>query len=140
MAKEKVDFGIPLQTRLFTCSQRLISVRNTIFSVSVMVSSAQQSVPGGIIRPVVSPRGIIRPVVSASSLDVAYQIFFFRNLQFLNHTIIIKTKVLLPQPQVTFAAQPLVTFAAQPQVTFADYGIPVQVPWLPCFQRLLRRV
>jgi len=36
-----------------------------------------------------------------SSLHGSINIFFYQNLQFLNHVIIIKTKVLLPQSQVT---------------------------------------
>ena len=47
------------------------------------------------------PDGIICPVVSGFGTDMVYHIFFYRNLQFTNHVIIIKTKVLLPQAWVT---------------------------------------
>jgi hypothetical protein len=40
------------------------------------------------------PEGIIPP--SASSLAGFIKYIFYRNLQFLNHVIIIKTQVLLP--------------------------------------------
>ena len=41
--------------------------------------------------------GIITPVVSASGTDMVIRYIHYQNLQFLNHVIIIKTKVLLPQ-------------------------------------------
>ena len=41
--------------------------------------------------------GIIRPVVGASALTWCIRYIYYRNLQFLNHVIIIKTKVLVPQ-------------------------------------------
>jgi len=41
--------------------------------------------------------GIIRPIVSASALTWLIRYILYRNLQFLNHVIIIKTKVLLPE-------------------------------------------
>jgi hypothetical protein len=42
------------------------------------------------------PEGIIGPVVSASALAWFIRYIFYRNLQFLNHVIIIKIKVFLP--------------------------------------------
>ena len=42
----------------------------------------------------ISPRGYRPP--SASSLAEFIKYIFYRNLQFLNHVIIIKTQVLLP--------------------------------------------
>ena len=50
----------------------------------------------------VSPDSIIRPVVCASALTWFRRYIFYRNLQFVNHVIMIKTKVLLPQAQITF--------------------------------------
>jgi len=51
------------------------------------------------------PNGIIRPVVSASTLTwfIRY-IFITEMIKFLNNVFIIKTKVLLPNAQVTLAA------------------------------------
>ena len=43
------------------------------------------------------PEGIIRPVVNASALTWFIRYILYKNLQFRNHVIFIKTKVLLPQ-------------------------------------------
>jgi hypothetical protein len=43
------------------------------------------------------PEGIILPVVSASVMTWFIRYIYYWNLQFLNHVIIIKTSVLLPQ-------------------------------------------
>jgi len=47
------------------------------------------------------PEGIIRPVVSVSALAWFIRYILYRNVQFLNHVIVIKTKVLLPQAEMT---------------------------------------
>ena len=51
------------------------------------------------------PKRIMRPVVRASALTsfIRYMYIFYCKLQFLNHVIIIKTKVLLAQAYVTMA-------------------------------------
>ena len=50
---------------------------------------------------VLVPESIIRPVVSASALTWFIRYIYFWNLQFLHNVIINKTKVLLPQVEVT---------------------------------------
>jgi hypothetical protein len=52
---------------------------------------------------VLVPQSIIRPVVSASALTWFIRYIYYWNLQFLNNVIINKTKVLLPQANVTLA-------------------------------------
>ena len=49
------------------------------------------------------PEVIIHPVVNVSRLTLFMRYPYYINLQFLNNTIIIKTKVLLSQSYVTLA-------------------------------------
>jgi hypothetical protein len=49
------------------------------------------------------PEVIIHPVVNVSRLTLLMRYPYYWNLQFLNNTIIIKTKVLLSQSYVTLA-------------------------------------
>ena len=79
--------------------------------VLITVTAGGLLVPEGIIRHVVSvsaggllvPEGIIHLVVSDSILTWFIRYIYYWNLQFLNHVIINKTKVLLPQTYVTLA-------------------------------------
>ena len=54
--------------------------------------------------------GIIRPVASASALTLIIGYIYYWHLQFLNHAIIIKTKVLLPLAYVTLVDFGLFSF------------------------------
>ena len=86
----------------------LLNLRHTIFRMHSEVLN--------IFTELISLRGCHPPSDQCSDTDIAYQIYFYRNLQLPNHVIIIKTNLLLPQSETTLY----------------DFAYPVYVLWFSC--------
>ena len=99
----------------------LLNLRHTIF---IMHSDVLN-----IFTELISLRGCHPPSDQCSDTDIAYQIYFYRNLPLPNDVIIIKTNLLFPQSETTFKTNLLLP---QSETTLYDFGYPVYVLWFSC--------